>query len=424
MRGKDYFFNWVVLVYALYLFFNKGMSYSFFAEATLLVGILWTIRIRNQVSIPWITVTKIIAFLLGLNLIWLLRGLSSQSAFEVVRDSFIFNYAYFILVPFLFIDRLDEFKKRIFHLYAWFPLVATINFLLVVQFPALEVWALFGKIPFFEYKKSDMGVQLLIATILLLSGQLKLTLRYAVLNFLLIGFLFFIIGTFNRGGMVAFLTGLFLYLYLHRKTAAFQQWKPYFRLIPLFLILSLSLYSLIKVEDKIQGRNTGIAQLQKNFSSILGGKVEGSLSDNIVWRLAWWGKIIDYTFAGPHFWMGKGLGLNIAVDDGIPADDSTDRTPLRAPHNFHLHILARYGVPIFIAWLVFMVYLFKLQRVSTPGATTEETYFFSACLIAFLVNASFDVALEGPMAAFPFWIWVGLSLARQQMPLPSPQDRS
>jgi len=39
-----------------------------------------------------------------------------------------------------------------------------------------------------------------------------------------------------------------------------------------------------------------------------------------------------------------------------------------------------------------MVYLFKLQRVSTPGATTEETYFFSACLIAFLVNASFDVA--------------------------------
>ena len=95
MRGKDYFFNWVVLVYALYLFFNKGMSYSFFAEATLLVGILWTIRIRNQVSIPWITVTKIIAFLLGLNLIWLLRGLSSQSAFEVVRDSFIFNYVIF-----------------------------------------------------------------------------------------------------------------------------------------------------------------------------------------------------------------------------------------------------------------------------------------------------------------------------------------
>lgn len=272
MRGKDYFFNWVVLVYALYLYFNKGMSYSFLAEATLLVGLLWTIRTRNQVSIPWVTVTKIIAFLLGLNLIWLFRGLGSHPVFEVIRDSFIFNYAYLILIPFLFLDRLDELKLRVFQLYAWFPLVATINFLLVLQFPVLEVWALFGKIPLFEYKKSDMGVQLLIATILLISGQLKLSPRYVVLNFLLIGYLFFIVGTFNRGGMVAFLSGLFLYLFLHRKTYVFQQWKPYFRLAPLFLILALSLYSLTKVEDKIQGRNTGIAQLKKNFSSILGAK--------------------------------------------------------------------------------------------------------------------------------------------------------
>jgi hypothetical protein len=29
-------------------------------------------------------------------------------------------------------------------------------------------------------------------------------------------------------------------------------------------------------------------------------------------------------------------------------------------------------------------------------------------LMAFLFNASFDVFLEGPMGAFPFWTWVGL----------------
>jgi hypothetical protein len=29
-------------------------------------------------------------------------------------------------------------------------------------------------------------------------------------------------------------------------------------------------------------------------------------------------------------------------------------------------------------------------------------------LISFIVNASFDVFLEGPMGAFPFWTWVGL----------------
>lgn len=408
MRGKDYFFNWVVLVYALYLFFNKGMSYSFLAEGTLLVGVLWTIRVRDQVSIPWNAIIKVIAVLLGLNLIWILRGLSAFPAFEVIRDSFIFNYAYLLLIPFLLADRLEELKQRIFQLYAWFPLVATVSFLLVVLFPVLEVWALFGKIPFFEFKKSDMGVQLLIATVLLLSGQLKLTPRYVIMNFLLIGYLFFIAGTFNRGGMVAFLSGLFLYLYLHRKTEEFQQWKPYFRFAPLLLILALSLYSLTKVEDKVQGRNTGIAQLQKNFTSILGGNVEGSLSDNIVWRLGWWAKIIDYTFAGPYFLQGKGLGINLAVDDGIPADESTDRTPLRSPHNFHMSILARYGVPVFALWIMFIVLLVKGFRQWLPR---KEAALFLAALLAFLVNASFDVALEGPMAAFPFWMMMGLGLA-------------
>lgn len=408
MRGKDYFFNWVVLVYALYLFFNKGMSYSFLAEGTLLVGALWTIRVRDQVAIPWNAVTKIVAVLLGLNLIWILRGLSAFPAFEVIRDSFIFNYAYLLLIPFLFADRLDELKQRIFQLYAWFPLVATISFLLVVFFPVLEVWALFGKIPFFEYKKSDLGVQLLIATILLLSGQLKLAPRFMLLNFLLIAYLFFIVGTFNRGGMVAFVSGFALYLYLNRKTEEFQQWKPYFRFAPLLLILALSFYSLTKVEDKIQGRNTGIAQLQKNFTSILGGNVEGSLSDNIVWRLGWWGKIIDYTFAGPYFLQGKGLGINLAIDDGIPADESTDRTPLRSPHNFHMSVLARYGVLIFALWTGFIVVFFKGLLAWLPP---KEAALFIAALLAFLVNASFDVALEGPMAAFPFWILMGLGMA-------------
>jgi hypothetical protein len=31
-------------------------------------------------------------------------------------------------------------------------------------------------------------------------------------------------------------------------------------------------------------------------------------------------------------------------------------------------------------------------------------------LFAFLLNASFDVFLEGPMGAFPFWTWLGLYL--------------
>jgi hypothetical protein len=33
--------------------------------------------------------------------------------------------------------------------------------------------------------------------------------------------------------------------------------------------------------------------------------------------------------------------------------------------------------------------------------------------LAFLVNASFDVFLEGPMGAMPFWVFVGLVYAEE-----------
>ena len=39
------------------------------------------------------------------------------------------------------------------------------------------------------------------------------------------------------------------------------------------------------------------------------------------------------------------------------------------------------------------------------------------CIVmAFLLNASFDVFLEGPMGAFPFWTWVGLLFMTQAFP--------
>ncbi|MBM3456879.1 MAG: hypothetical protein FJX80_17420, partial [Bacteroidetes bacterium] len=295
MRAKDYFFNWLILVYGAYLFFNKGLAYSFLSEATLFVGILLMIRERNQLQLVWNPATKLLAALVGINMIWLGVGLLRYNAIDVFKDSFIFNYAFLLLLPFLYLDRLELFKERIFKLYTWLPLVAFFNFILVALFPVLEVWSVFGGIPLFEYKRGDLGVQLLITTLLLLSGRIRLQPRFLLLNAVLIAYLFFIVGTFNRGGAVAFLSGMVIYGWFSRKTEAFQQWKPYLRFVPLLLIIAIPLYSLTNVEDKVQGRNTGLVQLQKNFTSIIGGNVEGSLSGNIVWRLAWWGKIIDYT---------------------------------------------------------------------------------------------------------------------------------
>ena len=186
----------------------------------------------------------------------------------------------------------------------------------------------------------------LISTLLILSGRIQLNPRLQLITFGLITYLFFVVATFNRGGMVAFIGSVSLFIFWNRKSVFLQQFKPYLRVAPLVLLVTLFLYTATRMSDPIQGRSIGLDQLKQNVVSIVSKDVEGSLSDNIVWRLAWWGKIIDYTFAGPYFLTGKGLGINLAASDEIPMDEETDRTPLRAPHSFHLnmpklHIICR-----------------------------------------------------------------------------------
>jgi len=55
-----------------------------------------------------------------------------------------------------------------------------------------------------------------------------------------------------------------------------------------------------------------------------------------------------------------------------------------------------------VYWMILMIRpIFKKQLGSYSLA-------ISCIIMAFLINASFDVFLEGPMGAFPFWTWVGM----------------
>ena len=86
---------------------------------------------------------------------------------------------------------------------------------------------------------------------------------------------------------------------------------------------------------------------------------------------------------------------------------------VRSPHNFHLTVMARFGVPVFFLWLF---WLFLLYKPMFKRQLNAKTLLISTVLLAFIVNASFDVFLEGPMGAFPFWTWVGLLLMTQASP--------
>ena len=93
-------------------------------------------------------------------------------------------------------------------------------------------------------------------------------------------------------------------------------------------------------------RQVSIEQLQTNIVSLFTEAGTSTLDGSKAWRLAWWTSIVEYTVHGPYRWTGKGFGINLAKADGFAVDDA-----LRSPHNGHLTILARTGIPGLTLWI-------------------------------------------------------------------------
>jgi O-antigen ligase len=162
-------------------------------------------------------------------------------------------------------------------------------------------------------------------------------------------------------------------------------------------------------------RKVSFSQLVDNVVSFLNDDNDRNLQDSKEWRLAWWNAIVEYTVSGPHFWSGKGFGINLADEDGfqVLADGS-----LRAPHNAHLQILARMGVPGLTAWVALQVafaasMLLAARRARRLGQRfwVQTFAWLFAYWLAALTNMTFDVYLEGPQGGIWFWTILGLGLA-------------
>ncbi len=392
-----------LLAMTLYVFLNKGVAYTYLVEALWLFGILLLLMDRKKAELVWNKKTKLILFFIIISCIYILRGFSKYNIIDLIRDSFIFQYGWFVFILFLFKDKLEHIWESLFFIYKWFPFVALLNFILQYFVPFFETVTPFGGIPILLYKNGDMGVQLLISTLLLLYTFENKTLKWRVLLSLVIALDFLILASYSRSGIVSFLASMLCFIYFNMDIQLQSRIRLLIKYLPVILLIVTPIYINIKVAENFQGRSVGFEQIKNNFSSIVGGTTDATSEDNVVWRLVWWAKIIDYSFSSPNFFIGKGLGMNLATDDDIiTLDDS-----LRSPHNFHLNIMARFGVLLFLIWTYFLVQIlkpiFKKQLVG-------KRLLIGCILVAFLINASFDVFLEGPMGAFPFWTWVGLYL--------------
>ncbi len=216
----------------------------------------------------------------------------------------------------------------------------------------------------------------------------------------------------SRGGMVSIFAAIAV-------TMVFRPMNRIRKVIFVGIVFSIASLALdISIPTSGQ-RDISPRQVAENLGSIIFQDNQASyLSGSVEWRKQWWSAIVDYTVFGKHRWLGKGYGVNLAVDDGFRnADDS-----LRSPHNGHLNILARSGVPGLLLWLILLGTIgmslvrahFRSRRAGNQ-MLADINLWVLAYWVAFVTNATFDVYLEGPQGGIWFWCLVGFSIALTRM---------
>jgi hypothetical protein len=393
---KIYFF-----VLLLYVFFNKGIAYSYIAEILLVAGIFILFINRKQFEIGLDRKQILVSIFILVSFIYIFFGTFQYSILNVLRDSLAFQYAWLAFIIYFLKNESEFIWEKIIQIYKWVPLVIILNFFLFYfVFLYLPPINIFGNQSIIIYKNGDKSVHLLISTVLMFLCTEKYSKKWLFANTILIVINFLILLALTRSGSVAYILALFSFFFFSKEKFLNESLRKLLKYVPIIMVIGMGLFVAIDIQGDAQGRTISLSQITDNFSSIVSTNIDGNLAENKVWRLIWWAKLVNESFTLQHFFVGKGLGMSLAGNDISNTDDN-----LRSPHNFHLTILARFGYLVFITWIIWLVSLFKpLFTRKLAGKTLAIT----SILLAFIINGSFDVYFEGPMGAFPFWTFVGL----------------
>lgn len=394
-----------------YALLGKSFAYLgapplYVGELTLLLGVAALVCCRK-----W-------THLLGSTLFWLIVAMMlwgaaqtlpyiSRHGMNALRDAVIWGYAVFaIIVAQLLIEK----PQRLATLYVRFgrfvPMVLWAGPVLLLLSRVVTLPdAPWSGVPLIHVKGGDYMVHLCAAMAMLVANPLVMS-TASVLILLPINF----------GGSV---TGRAAFVTFAACLALMTALRPGNRLIwrlagIVVLVLAVLWATEINIGLSDGERTVSFDQLAANVESIFDSS-EGELEGTKQWRLMWWGKIIDYTVHGRYFWTGKGFGINLADDDGFAVDQEGS---LRSPHNGHMTMLARAGVPGLALWIVLQLTwagrVFAAYVRAYRQRDTRWAGLFMVLLVywtAFVVNAAFDVFLEGPIGGIWFWTFFGVGMA-------------
>jgi hypothetical protein len=277
-----------------------------------------------------------------------------------------------------------------------------------------DIPQLFG-VPIVAIGASAAGTHLAGTMIYILIGYRKVSVAWVFVWF---ATLTLVIAT-NRGAMLAVVVPVAIALLMLGR----------FRLLITTLVVAIGIFTVMLVVESGSGDDSEVKesmnrpvsahQIVENAKSIVGQSSGRQTEGTKLWRLYWWDIIINDTIHGPNFWTGRGFGINLADADGFAGtnDPRHPRPPLRSPHNAHMTILARAGVPgavlwafVLVSWFGMLMRAMLMARARGHERWTELFLFVTCYAMSIMINATFDVTLEGPIQGIWFWCLFGFGI--------------
>ena len=407
----------VLLGYAL---MGKGFAYLGFpplyvGEIAFLTGIVVFLRTGAVVG----ALVTLAALMLVALMAWVLARtfpFFGLYGVESLRDSAIIVYGGF---AFIVIGLLLEDARRINTVLRYYGIMLASFPAIPVGFWLTKYWVdyiprLYGPVPIVEIGASAVGTHLAGAMVFVLIGYRKVSFLWVLVWFATLA----LVSATNRGATLAVIVPVTIaMLVLGRYRLMLTTVVAAVGIFAALLALESTFGEYNEAKDSIE-RPVSAHQIVENAKSIIGQsghQTEGTKQ----WRLNWWDIIVNDTIYGPNFWTGRGFGINLADADGFAGtgDLRNPRPPTRSPHNAHMTVLARAGVPGAVLWLLVLGSWAGTMMSAMLAARARgherwvELFLFVVCYaLAILINATFDVTLEGPMQGIWFWCLFGFGI--------------
>lgn len=409
-----------------YLFFNRSFAYIhvpgtpvFVGELVLGLGLVEAARLRA----PWLRMTArspILKALFAFMLLCLCRLIVDLPHYgiDAIRDSSIWYYGTYAFVVACAVVHDPTFTARLLRWYRrvipWFFIWTP--FAIVLS----EVGALSGihipdsGTPINAFRPGDYAVQVALAIAFPWLGvnrmagepprpRAELALGVMAMMTLLMA------GSQNRGGLAAGMLLMAIAMFYLPTGRRRRIILP----VTACLLVVIALVLLLDLRIPGQRRDVSVQQVAENIASVAGSN-DDDLGGTVEWRQRLWGQVFNDLTTSRAWLTGLGFGPILPERYDIPLDPDNPN-PLRSVHNSHLTIMARVGFPgvtlWVVLWTVWTVHLVRFirrreGRLRDPSAALAT--WLLAASAAFMTNAFFDPALEGPHAGIWLFVLVGL----------------